>query len=268
MTLANGWHRGVLELRQTFRTPKEPFGLLLNPATFIIVASFQDSTPGAHRLIAGSIGSMLAMTSLTTLPQLLVTDREDGTLLRLRGTPGGMGSYLVAKTIHLMVMSLLTSMLLLLSGVLFIDMPLPADLGHWAMLTWVLLLGIASVAPLGAAIGAVLPNPREALALVMLPVFALVSISGIFFPVSSMPTVLQVIAKIFPIVWINQGLQSALLPASAQVGQGNSLHIAGVLLGWTAIGFLIAPRLLMRMARRQSGSRLAEGKERAAQRGY
>ncbi|GGU52550.1 hypothetical protein GCM10010211_16200 [Streptomyces albospinus] len=53
--------------------------------------------------LAGGIASTIVMFGLMTVPQFLFGDREDGTLLRLRGIPGAMTSYLTGKTLFVLV---------------------------------------------------------------------------------------------------------------------------------------------------------------------
>ncbi|MGY4275328.1 ABC-type polysaccharide/polyol phosphate export permease [Streptomyces sp. M18.1] len=125
--------------------------------------------------------------------------------------------------------------------------------------------------PLGAAIGAVLPNPREALALIMLPVMALLIMSGTVFPITTLPVPVQQVASVFPLKWMAQGLRSALLPDAARAaepaGSWELPMVALVLTAWAVLGFLLAVPLLRRAARRESGSRLSARRRKAARSG-
>jgi ABC-2 type transport system permease protein len=98
----------------------------------------------------------------------------------------------------------------------------------------------------------------------------MIAISGIFYPIASMPNWLQWIAQVFPIYWMGLGMRSALLPGSAVgVELGDSwrhLETVAVLGGWAVLGLALAPIVLRRMARRESGSSVAERREKALQR--
>ena len=63
---------------------------------------------------------------------------------------------------------------------------------------------------------------------------------------------------------------SALLPhsvVSVEIGESwRHLETVGVLAAWAVVGLLLAPILLRRMARRESGSTVAERKAKALQR--
>ncbi len=276
-TLLAGLARGRLELVQLLRTPRELTSQVLAPVLVLVVAArLFDGTvedtgvPLSDLLVAGAVSLAVFQTGLVSLPQILVTEREEGTLLRLRATPGGMAAYLVAKVVVTAGLATASALLTLLLGALVVGSPLPPTLGDWLTLAWVLVLGFVTATLIGATIGAVLPNPREALLLIMLPAGALLLVSGVFFPVTTLPGVLQAVGQVFPLKWIAQGVRSALLPDTllpAETGESwQALPRLAVLLAWTALGAVLAPRLLRRMTARESGSRLQSRREEASQR--
>ncbi|MFI8947141.1 ABC transporter permease [Streptomyces sp. NPDC053750] len=269
-----GLQRGAIELRHLLRNPKELSGHLSNVVVALLVAGYigddlpGTDTPMAHLVLAGFAAYLLFQVGLVNLPQMLVTEREEGALLRLRATPGGIPAYLVAKCLLVVVTAVGTLALLLLTAAALVDGPLPQGPADWLTLLWVTTLGLLAVVPLGAAIGAVLPNPREALALIMLPVMGLLATSGTVFPITSLPVPVQQVASVFPLKWMAQGLRSALLPDSARAaeaaGSWELPMVALVLTAWTVLGFLLAVPLLRRAARRESGSRLTARHRKAA----
>lgn len=279
--MTNAWRaglqRGGIELRHFVRSGKEMSGHLTNVVVALLVAAWiGDDVPGtrtpmSHLVLAGFAAYLLFQIGLINLPQILVTEREEGALLRLRATPGGIPAYLVAKSVLVVVVSVGTLALLLGAAALLVDGPLPRGPGGWLTLLWVTTLGLLAVVPLGAAIGAVLPNPREALALIMLPTMGLLLTSGVVFPITVLPVPVQQVAAVFPLKWMAQGLRSALLPDSARAaemaGSWELPLVALVLTAWAVLGFLLAVPLLRRAARRESGSRLAARHRRAERSG-
>ena len=143
--------------------------------------------------------------------------------------------------------------------------------GGEALLTlvWVVPLGLLATLPLGAVIGSLVDSPRT-VGLLMLPVMGIVVISGIYFPLSKLPEWLQTVGQLFPVYWLGLGLRAALLPAeavAAEIGESwRHLETAGVLGAWAVAGLLLAPSVLRRMARRESGAAMAERHRKAMQR--
>ncbi|WP_030021580.1 ABC transporter permease [Streptomyces monomycini] len=275
--LRAGVRRGGIELRQLARNKKELSGHLANVVVALVLATTISGTvPGTelsmgHLMMVGFCAYLLFQLGVLTVPQMLVTEREEGALLRLRATPGGIPAYLVAKALLILGTAVGSLVLLLAAGAVLADGPLPASPAQWLTLLWVTGLGLLAVVPLGAAIGAVLPNPREALALVVLPSMALLIISGTMFPLSRMPQLVQQTASVFPLKWMAQGLRSALLPDSAVAAEASGSWqlptVALVLTAWAVVGFLLAVPLVRRTTRRESGSRLAGRQHKAAMSG-
>jgi ABC-2 type transport system permease protein len=246
------------------------------PTVFLIVMYFLrgKSVPGTDfslgaMSIPSVIGMQVAFGGLVILATVLIIEREDGTLLRAKATPNGMLGYLVGKVVTVSSMSLVSLAIVLVPGAfLFEGMRLDSP-ASWSTLAWVLLLGLVATIPMGAVIGSLLPGPRS-LGFVMVPTMGLVATSGIFYPIGGFPAWLQGIAQVFPIYWLGLGMRSALLPGSmAAVEIGGSwrhLKTVGVLGLWAVAGLILAPIVLRRMARRESGSSVAERREKALQR--
>ncbi len=136
----------------------------------------------------------------------------------------------------------------------------------WLTMAWVVALSLLATIPIGIALGSLLPNPQY-IPLVMLPFGALTAISGIFYPITHLPGWLQGIGQVFPMYWAGLGMRSALLPPSLAAVEidGSWRHwlVLLVLAAWAVAGLLAAPPMLRRMARRESGSRVAARRERA-----
>ncbi|MFI8948932.1 ABC transporter permease [Streptomyces sp. NPDC053750] len=271
-----GLSRGAIELRQVLRSRKDIYSYLSTPLLFLAVSYWQsrDGDDATTQLsLAGGIASTIFMFGLLTVPQFLFGDREDGTLLRLRGVPGAMTVYVTGKTLFVLVNIAVSITLLLLGGWALLGIELPDTPQRWLTLLWVVTLGIMAVVPIGAAVGSLLPAAREALGIYMLPMMGLMIASGTFFPLRDLPAWLQNVVSVFPLRWIAQGLRSTLLPDSAQAlevsGAWQHLTVAGVLALWAVAGLALAPRLLQRMTRRESGSRLsARERQRMAKTAY
>jgi ABC-2 type transport system permease protein len=266
-----GLARGWVELRQTLTNGQDAVGYLI-PAFLLLgsLALMRGSTLpgtslelGAHTFVS-SLGMLIVIAGVMTMAQYLAMDREDGTLLRAKATPNGMTGYLIGKIVLVTGVSAV-SCLVVLPG-RFLVGGLSLDTAGALTLLWLVPLALLSTMPLGAMLGSLFDNVRT-LSLMMLPIFGLIGISGIFYPVTAIPGWLQGVAQVFPMYWLGLGLRSALLPDAFRVAElGESWrHLQTFLMlgAWSVAGLALAPGVLRRMARRESGSAVAARRERA-----
>ncbi len=271
-----GARRGWTEFRQTFTTGQDVFGyvlwtvLLVVPLFLVRDDPLKDAGISAGAFMLPSmLGMTLAFTGMMTTAQLLATEREDGTLLRAKAVPHGMVGYLVGKIVTVSGTALVSMALPFAVGVFLVDGVARQGGGALLTLVWVVPLGLLATLPMGAVIGSLVTGPR-AVGLLMLPVMGLIVVSGIYFPLSTLSEWLRTVGQIFPVYWLGLGLRAALLPADAvvvEVGESwRYVETAGVLGAWAVAGLLLAPPVLRRMARRESGAAMAERHRKAMQR--
>jgi ABC-2 type transport system permease protein len=272
-SLRSGLTGGLVELRQAFSgaaligQPLWP-GATLVALFFLRHREFKASSFTIGALMLPSAIGMFVAFGMMLMVQYVPADREEGTLLRVKATPNGILGYLASK--------LVTSSLSVLVYLAMIGVPGAFIVGglQLANISW-------ATPGLGARPRhdrhpaprrhpwAVVPSPRS-VGYVSLPLLGLVAVSGIFYPITVMPGWLQGIAQAFPVYWLGLGMRSALLPAGAAsveiAGSWRSPQTAAVLGAWALAGLIIAPSVLKRMARRESGSRVAERRQRALHR--
>ncbi|MFI8879253.1 ABC transporter permease [Streptomyces sp. NPDC055243] len=270
-----GWSRGLIELRQSFTNGGDVLSHLLWPVLMLTVMFFmRDTAFGTSGLLLGtlalpSILGMNAAMGMVSMSQALTAEREDGTLLRAKATPNGMPGYLIGKVVSVSGGLLADLAILLIPGIFVVGGLAIGGPGSWLTLTWVLLLGMVATLPIGAILGSVFTSARSQ-GLIQLPILGMIAISGIFYPITALPDWLQWTAQAFPIYWLGLGMRSALLPDGAAAieiaGSWRPWETAGVLGAWAVLGLLVAPVVLRRMARRESGSSVAARRERALRR--
>ncbi|MFH8615164.1 ABC transporter permease [Streptomyces sp. NPDC017979] len=273
--LRTGCRRGLVELRQSLTNGADLTSHFLWPVLMLVVLYFlrdREYDSSGHLLgtlaLPGILGMNVAM-GMVSMSQILTADREDGTLLRARATPHGVRGYLVGKVVSVGGGLLADLAILLVPGLLLIDGLSVGGVREWLTLAWVLVLGMLATLPIGAVLGAVLTSTR-AQGLIQLPVLAMIGISGIFYPVTALPEWVQWLAQLTPVYWLGLGMRSALLPDAAvglELGESwRALESAGVLGVWAVVGLTVAPRVLRRMARGESGSSLSARRARALSR--
>ena len=147
-------------------------------------------------LIPGVIGFILMLVGVVATALSVVKEKERGTMEQIRVSPVKSGEFIVGKTLPYLLICLLTTVLTLVVSIVFFDMPV---MGSWWWLfisTVVFLLG-------GLGFGLFVSTIAEtqqvafliALIVTMLPSMIL---SGLIFPIASMPEVLQWITYIIP----------------------------------------------------------------------
>lgn len=144
----------------------------------------------------------------------IATERDDGTLKRLRATPMPSVAYFLGKVGLVGVTSVLQTVLLLVVATLFFDVDLPTDPERWAVFG----LGVFSGTVLGIAYSS-LATSRSIGAVVIGPMLVLQFISGVYIAFDDVPTWLQQAAAIFPLKWIAQGMRSVFFPAEMAAGE-------------------------------------------------
>ena len=270
-----GFARGRIELRHTFTNAQDLWTYFFPVVILLAVMFFMRgaTVPGTGfslgaRTLPSALGMLIAFGGMASVAGILTIEREDGTLLRAKATPHGMLGYLVGKIVLVSSMTLISVALQLIAGLTTQDglrLTVPGGL----TLVWVVALGLIATMPLGAIFGSILTNPQN-MGLIMLPIMGLVALSGIFYPITSFPVWLQWIAQVFPIYWLGLGMRSALMPgdlAAVEIGHSwRHLETVGVLGAWAVLGLMLAPIVLRRMARRESGSAVDARRQKAMQR--
>jgi ABC-2 type transport system permease protein len=273
-----GMRRGRIEMAQTLTTRSDQIWLVLMNGIFIAVLWFQrDATiPGTDVSLAlATLPSLIGMNILfggwMGTAQLLAVEREDGTLLRAKSTPGGMLGYLVARITVAALNVGFGLVVFVVAGFVLLDGLGDVPVTGWLQVLALFVLGLLATLPWGAMVGSLVNSSQSGFGLSFLPAAAMVAISGIFYPISGLPDWVHPIAQVFPVYWLGLGMRAALSPeaaAAAEIG-GSWRHLEtfGVLGLWAVAGLVLAPRILRAMARRESGSAVEARRVRAMQLG-
>jgi ABC-2 type transport system permease protein len=272
-----GLSRGWIETRQNLTEPAYVIGHALPPAAMVALLIFTRGKTVSGTDIAlgtmmlpGLLGLTIVLGGISAPAPSITADREDGTLLRAKATPNGMLGYLVGKIVMFTLTTLVSVMAIIIPGIMIVD-NLSVDARAWLLLALIFVVGMVSTVPIGVAFGSLMKSSLQSL-LVPLGCTLIMVPSGIFFPISVLPTGLQWVVQVFPFYWVGLGARSAMLPAqmvAVEIGHSwRTVEMFAVLGVWAVIGFWLAPILLRRMARRQSGSAVAKVRERYMTKGY
>lgn len=276
-SLKLGYQRGIIEFKQYLRSPQDMFWTIFMTVIFLVVLWFQrdkevEGISLALLTLPGLLGMNIAMGGLSGTAGQLSFDREDGTLLRAKAIPQGMFAYLVSRVVLILLTTSISLVTVFVPGLILIDGL--SELGLVSLLGFLgyFLLGMLATAPLGAVIGSLVKSSNSGWGITFLAIAGLTAISGIFYPITALTGWLQAIGQIFPIYWLGLGIRSVISPESAVAAEidgswrtPETLLVLGI---WAAIGLVLAPRILRRMAQRTSGSEIEARKQQVLSRGY
>lgn len=266
-TLTLGASRIAYEIKTYFRQGDSVFFTFLFPLILLTIfsvafskGSFGTTADGAKVAAADFyLPAMLAvgllLSGLQNMSIDIATEKSDGTLKRLGGSPLPVLSYFIGKIGQVIVTGILQSALLIIVAALAFGVSLPTEPVKWLTFAWVFLLGVSTCAVLGIALSA-LPRSGKTATAVIIPITLILQfISGVYINFSQLPEWLQNFASIFPLKWLAQGMRSVFLPDSFKaLEMGGAWNLGGVAIVtaiWLVVG-LVACCLTFRWIRKDS----------------
>jgi ABC-2 type transport system permease protein len=235
-------HETRNQQRLFWRSRESAFFTFLLPVAFLVLLGsvYGDrqiaGVKGASYLLAGMIGYGIVATAFAGLAINLVIRRESGVLKRVRGTPLPTAAYLAATMLSTLVVVGLMTVAQLLIGRYAIGATLPEAPGSFAV---ALLVGTTCFAALGLAVTGLVRSGEGSSAVITAIYLPMTFVSGSFFDVDTMPSFLRAIADVLPLTYLLRWVRDSLIEGR---GIGSSWTPLGVLLGWGALGALVALR--------------------------
>lgn len=274
--IRTGLHRGWNELLLSLRSPQDQgFYLFMAGGTLLYLWFNRNNEVEGTGLLYPSVampsilGALIVFGLVVGPGYTLAMEREDGTLLRAKAVPHGMLGYVSGQIFFQSVQLIPTFAVILIPGMLLFDGLMHRGAAGWFTVIWVAGLGLLAVLPIGMIVGSLVPGVQKMGTWGILPVMLLAGISGIFVPIQGLWGWVQGVAQVFPMYWLGLGMRSAFLPEAAvvlEIGESwRTTQTLVVLAAWTVFGMAVAPRVLRRMAQRQSGSQVEAAREQALQ---
>lgn len=266
-TVTLGSSRIVYEVKAYFRQGDTVFFTFLFPVMMLAIFStaFAESNfgtddngntmSGAAFYLPAMLAAGVLLSGLQNMAIDIATEKGDGTLKRLAGSPLPMISYFIGKIGQVFVTSVLQAALIIAVAALAFGVDLPDDPERWLTFAWVFVLGVATSSILGIALSG-LPRSGKSATAVIIPIALLLQfISGVYLPFTQLPEWLQNVASVFPLKWMAQGMRSVFLPENFEaLEQGASWDLAGVAIVtgiWLVVGLVVC-RLTFRWIRKDS----------------
>jgi ABC-2 type transport system permease protein len=272
--MRRGWREWLISLRNPGDVTYTLVGIVI--AVVVVYLYRNDTlmpavaTPMAVYVLASVLAVQLVFASAYALATLLATEREDGTLLRMKSLPYGLRAYAIGLITRSLLEFTATATVTTVFGVVLLWPGLTLSVIDVLILLGVLILGIAALTSFGFVIGSIFRSPRAVGGWGLIVVGGLVWVSGLIQPLSTMAPWAQVLGQASPLYWLGLGIRSSFLPDDFTVielgGDWRLSLVFPILAAWAAAGLVLAPVLLSRMARRETISTVERGRERALQR--
>ena len=169
------------------QTDKDDLGTYLHNGRQVAIKLVQYYTPSI-------LGYAVMSACFLAVAMTMVRQREAGILKRMRGTPLPSWTYLGGVIGSSMIVTALLSVVSILFAVIVYGVYFP--IGHLLPLIVTIALAALTFCALGIAVSSLIPNIDSGPAIVNLPFFVLVFISGTYFPISG---TMETIAKDLPL---------------------------------------------------------------------
>jgi ABC-2 type transport system permease protein len=241
-------HQFHADLRCFLRNTQGVFFTLLMPVLFLVIFAsiFRNATvkvPGGTinesvYYVPGIIAYGLIAAAFSNLATSVVRNREAGIYKRRRATPLPASAVIAARAAVAVLTALVMTITLLVIGWAAYGATIP---GHTAP-AFVLdvIVGAAVFCCLGFALACLIRNVDAAQPFILGIVLPLCFISGVFIPISELPSWLARIGYVFPVHPLAAALLEAYNPHTT--GSGLTWGYLAILAAWGVAGLIMAVR--------------------------
>lgn len=190
-------------------------------------------------LLPGLMAFTLMQLSIAGSGFNIVEFRRKGILKRLFVTPIRPRDFITAIVLARMTIIMIQLSVLIAFAVLALDVRI---VGNFASFYFIIMLGTFIFLCLGFCLGSIAKTQQAVMAIGNIVIFPQIFLSGIFYPIESMPELIQPIARLLPLSFVSTAMREI-------ANNGASLlAIVPSLIGiaiWLIIGFILATRLFV-----------------------
>ena len=147
-------------------------------------------------LVPGLIAYIAMLTAVVSTALSIVREKELGTMEQVRMSPLGPLAYVIGKTVPYFLVSLASAMAIVGAAMVLFDVPMR---GSWVSLILSVSLFLVGALAVGVLISTLAETQQVAFQIAVLTSYMpTLMLSGFIFPISSMPTALQVVTYAVP----------------------------------------------------------------------
>ena len=184
-------------------------------------------------LVPAILGMTIMMSCMMGMGSTIAGERETGELARLFMTPTSVATVIGGKIAAKLLIELVRALILIFMAVLFFHVSIK---GGFLQTFIVLVIGALCFVGFGIMLSA-RTSTQEDYAQISLPFsMPMMFVSGVFYPIETMPWILQKLAYIFPLTYLNNAMRGVMLKGQTL---GDVWLDLVVLLGFTLLFFII-----------------------------
>ncbi|MEH7273227.1 ABC transporter permease [Neobacillus vireti] len=208
---------------------------------------FESLTSGTNELnytdflLTGMIALSIAQGGMFGMVDL-VEMRRKGLIKRLRMTPAKMGIFGLSDMVMRLLFSIIQILLLSLIGVFFFGANLFIN---FPSLIIVFLIGALSFNALGYLFSSFSTTQNAYMGVANIVSFVMMFLSGVFFPIETMPDWIQPISNLLPLTYFAEGLRDSMVYETGLFSSTLWFGI-GVLVIWGVLSFMVGSWLYKR----------------------
>lgn len=184
-------------------------------------------------LVPAILGMTIMMSCMLGMGSTIAGERETGELARLFMTPTSVSTIIGGKIAAKLLIELVRALILIFMAVLLFHVSIK---GGFLQTFIVLVIGALCFVGFGIMLSA-RTSTQEDYAQISLPFsMPMMFVSGVFYPIETMPWILQKLAYIFPLTYLNNAMRAVMLKGQTLADVWLDLLI---LIGFTVLFFVI-----------------------------
>lgn len=184
-------------------------------------------------LVPAVLGMTVMMSCMMGMGATIAGERETGELARLFMTPTSVSTVIGGKIAAKLLIELLRALILIVMAILLFNVSIKGGILQTFI---VLVVGALCFVGFGVMLSARTQTQEDYAQIVMPFSMPMMFVSGVFYPIETMPWILQKLAYIFPLTYLNDAMRGIMLKGQTL---GDVWLDLVVLLGFTLLFFIL-----------------------------
>jgi ABC-2 type transport system permease protein len=185
-------------------------------------------------LVPGIVAMMIMSNNMNGVAGQISAWRERGILRRMQGTRLKASTFIAAQITARLLLNGTQALLVVLISHFVFSIHVA---GSWLALIFFIILGTLAFMALGFIIAGIAKNPESAGPIAGFINFPMLFLGGVFFPINTMPDIIQPIVKILPIAHLSSALRETMNLGTPFLQLGTETLVLGC---WLIGGFIVA----------------------------